>query len=66
MKDASLKFESVLQVFLDFLSVEKGLSLNTVLHQYQSGLRLLVRLGGLVLLLVAFLPEWHGLPRLLR
>jgi integrase/recombinase XerD len=31
MKDASLKFESVLQVFLDFLSVEKGLSVNTVL-----------------------------------
>jgi len=31
MKDASLKFESVLQVFLDFLSVEKGLSANTVL-----------------------------------
>jgi len=31
MKDVSLKFESVLQVFLDFLSVEKGLSVNTVL-----------------------------------
>lgn len=31
MKDASLKFESVLQVFFDFLSVEKGLSANTVL-----------------------------------
>jgi len=31
MKDASLKFESVLQIFLDFLSVEKGLSANTVL-----------------------------------
>ncbi len=31
MKDASLKFESVLQIFLDFLSVEKGLSVNTVL-----------------------------------
>lgn len=31
MKEDSLKFESVLQVFLDFLSVEKGLSLNTVL-----------------------------------
>ncbi len=31
MKDNSLKLESVLQVFLDFLSVEKGLSVNTVL-----------------------------------
>jgi integrase/recombinase XerD len=31
MRDASLKFESILQVFLDFLSVEKGLSVNTVL-----------------------------------
>jgi integrase/recombinase XerD len=31
MKDASLKFESVLQIFLDFLSIEKGLSVNTVL-----------------------------------
>lgn len=31
MKDTSLKLESVLQVFLDFLSVEKGLSVNTVL-----------------------------------
>jgi integrase/recombinase XerD len=31
MKDASLRFESVLQVFLDYLSVEKGLSVNTVL-----------------------------------
>ncbi len=31
MNNASLKFESVLQVFLDFLSVEKGLSVNTVL-----------------------------------
>lgn len=31
MKDASLKFESVLQIFFDFLSVEKGLSANTVL-----------------------------------
>jgi integrase/recombinase XerD len=31
MKSPSLKFEEVLQVFLDFLSVEKGLSSNTVL-----------------------------------
>jgi len=31
MKDTPLKFESVLQVFLDFLSVEKGLSVNTIL-----------------------------------
>jgi integrase/recombinase XerD len=31
MKSSSLKFEEVLQVFLDFLSVEKGLSSNTVL-----------------------------------
>lgn len=30
MKSPSLKFEEVLQVFLDFLSVEKGLSSNTV------------------------------------
>jgi integrase/recombinase XerD len=31
MKSSSLKFEEVLQVFLDFLSVEKGLSSNTIL-----------------------------------
>ncbi len=31
MKSSSLKLEEVLQVFLDFLSVEKGLSSNTVL-----------------------------------
>ncbi len=30
MKSTSLKFEEVLQLFLDFLSVEKGLSSNTI------------------------------------
>jgi integrase/recombinase XerD len=31
MKDHSSSFEDVLQTFLDFLSVEKGLSANTIL-----------------------------------